>query len=336
MLEFLPRLKASRANMRASGAYELREGTMKHSVSEGNGLAYSLVTAAYNEEKHIERTILSVTHQTSPPKKWIIVSDGSTDRTDEIIRSYAKRYSFIELYRITEDHPRNLTAQVNAINTGFARLKGTDCDFIGNLDSDVSFGPEYFKRLMEKFAQDPKLGLAGGFVYEEERGEFRPRRGNNTNSVAHAVQLFRRECLEALGGYRAFSWAGADWYAEVSLRSWDWHVESFPELQVFHHRPTGTGFGLLRYWYRGGVMDFYVGTHPFFEIFRMARRCQCKPYVIGAAVRLLAFGLSYCRGEKRQVPQDFIRYLRKEQMRRLGRLCHLPSGFREQNRLTPE
>src|SRR5439155_7145403 len=115
-------------------------------------------------------------------------------------------------------------------------------------------------------SEDPDLGLAGGYIYEEERGEFRCRRGNSVTSVAHAVQLFRRQSFEVLGGYTAFSWGGADMHAEVTLRMKGWRVESFPDLKVFHYRPTGVGFGLLRSWYKGGLMDFYMGTHPIFEI----------------------------------------------------------------------
>lgn len=278
---------------------------------------YALVTAAYNEENFIERTILSVVHQTVPPEKWIIVSDGSTDRTDEIIRKYADQYSFIELYRITEDHPRNLTAQVNAINAGFGRLKEADCGFVGNLDADISFEPTYFERLLQRYEADPRLGLTGGSIFEEQGGKFQPRKGNTVSSVAHAVQLFRRECLDALGGYRGFTWAGADWYAEVSLRMMGWHVHSIPELPAFHHRPTGAGFGHLRYLYRGGVMDFYMGNHPLFEIFKVARRLPSKPYVVAALVRLSGFVWAYCKRERRQVPDNFMRFLRREQMERL-------------------
>ena len=305
---------------------------MKHALGEDHGKGtYCLATAAYNEEKFIEKTILSVIHQTVPPKKWVIVSDGSTDRTDEIVRQYAEKYAFIELYRITEDHPRNLTAQVNAINAGFARLRGTDCEFIGNLDSDVSFEPMYFERLLEKFSQSPKLGLSGGYIHEEQGGEFQNRKSNALTAVAHAVQLFRRECLDALGGgYKPFTWAGADWYAEVNLRMYGWDVQSQPELRVFHHRPTGQGFGLLRYWYRGGVMDFYLGTHPLFEIFRVVRRFRDKPYFVGALIRLIAFGWAYCTGIERQVSPEFMKFLRAEQMDRLRRLCRWPSPMESQ------
>ena len=289
-----------------------------------NGRSYALVTAAYNEEHHIERTILSVVNQTVLPAKWVIVSDGSTDRTDSIVLTYASQHTFIDLCRITEEHPRNLTAQVNAINTGFARLRLSDYSFIGNLDSDVSFAPRYFELLLEAFTHDPTLGLTGGYIYEEQNGEFRNRVGNTVSSVAHAVQLFRSECLESLGGYKAFSWAGADWHAEVTLRMKGWTVRSVPRLHVCHHRPTGRGFGALRYSYRGGIMDFYMGSNPLFELARIARRLRAKPYVIGGLVRLCGFASAYCRGERRQVSEEFMRFLRREQMQRLRLMFRRP------------
>ena len=281
------------------------------------GKTYALVTAAYNEENYITRTLQSVVTQTVRPVKWVIVNDGSTDRTEEIVRRYAAQYGFIQLHNVFEEHPRNLTAQVNAINTGFAQLRDEHCNFIGNLDADVSFGSRYFERLLEKFSHDSRLGLAGGFIYEDQDGRFQPRQGNNVSSVAHAVQLFRHECLDALGGYKPFSWAGADWHAEVSLRMKGWHVQSFPELQVDHHRPTGMGFGFLRYWYQGGVMDYYLGTHPLFEVFRLARRVRSKPYLVGAAVRSVAFVWASIRRVEREVTPEFMRFLREEQMQRL-------------------
>jgi poly-beta-1,6-N-acetyl-D-glucosamine synthase len=286
-------------------------------TDSGHRSSYALATAAYNEEKLIEKVIQSITSQTVLPKKWVIVNDGSSDRTAEIVRKYADQYPFIELYTITEEHPRDLTAQVHAINRGFAQLKNVESDFVGNLDADVTLEPAYFERLLEKFAEDPRLGLAGGFIHEEKEGQFQSRKSNVESSVAHAVQLFRRECLEELGGYRPFTWAGADWYAEVTLRMKGWNVHSIPELRAFHHRPTGKGFGVFKYAYRGGMMDFYMGTHPLFETIKMARRLGEKPYVVGAAVRFSGFISAYWKRLPRQVPDEFMAYLRKEQMARI-------------------
>lgn len=287
--------------------------------------SYSLTTAAYNEESIIEQTIQSIVAQTLRPRKWIIVSDGSTDRTDEIVKSYAARYDFIELYRISEEHPRDFTAQVNAINRGFSLLQNLECSFIGNLDADITVDPDYFRSLLGKFSQEPTLGMAGGAIYERMDGEFRPRPGNSTSSVAHAVQLFRRDCLELLGGYKQFSWGGTDSHACVRLRMLGWKVESIPELKAYHHRPTGGGFGAMRYRFRGGVMDHYFGTHPLFELFRIFRRMGSKPYLVGGLVRLAGFIWGYGTGAKREVSPEYIRFLREEQMKKLRAFLKSPS-----------
>jgi hypothetical protein len=276
-----------------------------------------LVTAAYNEEKCIEKVIQSILAQTVPPKRWIIVSDGSTDHTDEIVQSYAAQYPFIELVRISEDHPRNFNAQVNAINLGFSLLKRSGCEFIANLDADITLERDYFERLLQEFRKDPKLGLSGGYIYEEQGGRFRCRPGNSISSVAHGVHCFRRECLAVLGGYAPFSWGGTDTHAVVRLRMLGWKVKSITSIPAYHHRPTGAGFGALRYRFRGGLMDHYFGTHPLFEVFRVLRRMGYTPYVIGGLVRMVGFVWGYCKGAKREVSPEFVEFFRKEQMEKL-------------------
>jgi poly-beta-1,6-N-acetyl-D-glucosamine synthase len=279
---------------------------------------YVLVTAAYNEEAYIEELLRSVTSQTILPIKWIIVSDGSVDGTDLIVKRYVEQFKFIHLHRITEEHPRNFAAQVYAINAGLSLLKDHECDFVGNLDADVSFEPNYFSGLLEKFNQDNALGLSGGYIYESDGSAFLVRTGNTTRSVPHAVQLFRRECLEALGwGYSPFPYGGPDWYAEVFLRMKGWRVQSFPDLKVFHHRPTGAVAGLLKTAYREGLMDYSMGSHPLFEIFRVGKRLLRKPLIVGAFVRFFSFILATCRREKRFVPNEFIKFLRNEEMERI-------------------
>ena len=285
-----------------------------------NGKAYVLATAAYNEEAYLEKVLDSVVSQTVRPKKWIIVSDGSTDRTDEVVQKYAGQYPFIQLLRITEEHPRNFAAQVNAINAGFARLKGMDYSYIGNLDADVSFGPSYFGELLGKFDQDRSLGLAGGAIFEEKGGEFRSRRSNSIRAVPHAVQLFRRECYEVFGGYLPLKYGGPDWHAEIVARMKGWGVESFPDLRVFHHRPTGTADRLSRHVFRQGCLDYSVGSYPLFEILKCIRRLRERPLITGAVIRLAGFAWSYCRREERQVPQEIVDFLRSEQKERLRAL----------------
>lgn len=282
---------------------------------------YALVTAAYNEENYIRSLIDSIVAQTQKPECWVIVSDGSTDRTDSIVSAYSTRYPFIVLHRISEDHPRNFTAQVNAINTGIGILQQKSFDFLGNLDADVTLPPNYFADLLARFRLDPDLGLAGGWIYELRRNTFRPRSGNSRLSVAHAVQLFRRDCLADIGGgYKAMPYGGPDWHAEVSARFCGWKVEAFPELEVKHHRPTGSAAGLLRTSYREGLMDYSFGSSPLFELFRIARRLRQKPLIIGALIRLWSFVIASLRNRERPVPTEFVRFLRSVELSRLKRI----------------
>lgn len=283
---------------------------------------YVLVTAAYNEEPLIEETIQSVVAQTWRPAEWNIVSDASSDKTDQIVEKYAAQYDFVHLIRITEEHPRNFAAQVNAINTGIRQLKNNDFEYLGNLDADITLPPEYFSRLLGKFVGNPRLGLGGGFIYEKSAdGQFRSRKRNSVKSVAHACQFFRRACFEAVGGcYFPLPYGGPDVYAEVAARMKEWDVMSFDDLPVHHHRFTGSADHYLRNCFRQGRADYSLGTIPMFEFVRLLRRTVDKPYMIGSLARLAGYSYSYCIRQSRPVPTAFLRYIRKEQAHRLMHL----------------
>jgi hypothetical protein len=281
---------------------------------------FVLVTAAYNEENFIRGVLESVVRQTVLPVKWIVVSDSSTDATDFIVTEYAAIYPFIELLSLKKEHKRNFGAQVDAIEAGCLQLRSLEYDYIGNLDADVSFGRGYFASLLERFERDPQLGLAGGAITEEYQGVFRPRRHNSADSVAHAVQLFRRECFEAIGGYLALKYGGPDWHAVLVARMKGWRVRSFSDLGVCHHRPTGTAETWQRDNFRQGCMDFSIGSHPVFEFFKCVERIRDKPRFVGAMARLTGFVWCYLTRQSREVSGEVQDFLRNEQMSRLRSL----------------
>jgi glycosyltransferase involved in cell wall biosynthesis len=274
---------------------------------------YVLITPARNEEAFIERTIQSVISQTILPEVWVIVSDGSTDRTDKIVKSHMKKYKFISFVRRDGDDLRNFGSQVRAFNAGFRKLNGLEYDFIGNLDADVSFQSDYYEAILKKFSDCPRLGLAGGFIFEESNGKFGSRRYNRTYSVAHAVQLFRRSCFEDIGGYVPLRYGGSDSYAEATARFKGWNVKAFPELPVYHHKPTLTAEGMLMGGLRQGKMDYDLGSSIIFELLKCIARTKVKPYGIYAGYRFAGFISGYFAKEKRGVPKEFIMELRSEQ-----------------------
>jgi hypothetical protein len=164
------------------------------------------------------------------------------------------------------------------------------------------------------------LGIGGGCIRELQDNEFRDRKGNNSQSVPHAVQLFRRQCFVAVRPYKPLATAGSDWHAEILARMAGWKVQAFSDLPVDHHRPTGSAGGfkkLVRYWYQQGLMDHGFGTTLSFELPKLVRRLGSRPPVIGAMVRLTGYCTAHLSRRERLLPETVISFLREEQRQRL-------------------
>ena len=283
------------------------------------------MTAAHNEEQHIEKVLQSVTSQTVLPERWVIVSDNSSDRTDEIARRYAQKHHYIRFLRIDRREGRSFGSKVLALHQGVRLLEGATYEYIGNVDGDLSLPPDYFEKLISRFQQNRRLGIAGGFVHEEQGGGFCSRRTNNPINVAHGGQLVRRECYEEIGGYAVLEYGGEDWYAQTCARMKGWEAQAFPELHIYHHRHTGEGSPRLATLVRLGRLDYSFGSDPIFEFLKCMRRLRDKPYLVGAAIRFGTFlWMSVC-SRPRPVPDEFVAFLRKEQRTRLGTVVRLLS-----------
>src|SRR6266849_5774725 len=163
-------------------------------------LKYVVITPARNEAQFIELTLKSVTAQTVLPLNWVIVSDGSTDGTDDIVNKYVARHPWIELVRMPERRERHFAGKVHAFNAGYARVKDLDFGAIGSLDADISFDEDYFFFLLGKLAEDPTLGLVGT-PFKEGSSPIYNYHFVNIEHVSGACQLFRRKCFEQVGGY---------------------------------------------------------------------------------------------------------------------------------------
>jgi glycosyltransferase involved in cell wall biosynthesis len=279
--------------------------------------SYVLITPARDEEDYIERVIKSVISQTILPQKWIIVSDSSTDRTDHVVSLYASKHDFIALLRVSVDGCRNFGSKVKAFQLGYEKLKGVTYDFIGNLDADVSFGRDYYEKVLKRFAQNPKIGIAGGVILDVKDGKIQSEQ-TNINSVGCAVQMFRLQCFNEIGGYIPLEVGGEDAAAEVMARMNGWEVTSFPDIRVFHHRQTGTrDRSIYHARMLNGIEDYQLGYHPLFHMAKSLYRLKEKPFLIGSILRIYGYCRSMFRNDKRMVSNEFIQYLRHEQMRQL-------------------
>lgn len=284
--------------------------------------SYVLITPARNEAKFIELTLKSVVAQTYPPVKWVIVSDGSTDGTDEIVAKYAADHDWIELVRLPERKERHFAGKVHAFNAGQARVADLPYEVIGNLDADVSFGPEHFRHIVSKFAEHPELGVAGA-PFREGTVQY-DYRFTNIENVWGGCQLFRKQCFDNIGGYRPVKGGCIDHIAVVSARMKGWKTRTFIETLSTHHRTMGTAqTSALGARFKYGAKDYSVGNHPVWEIFRAVYQMRQRPFIFGGVALASGYFWSMIRRIPRAVSQDVLEFSRYEQRQRLSRLLRV-------------
>ena len=281
------------------------------------GIKYVLISPARNEAGFIGKTIESVVSQTHLPERWVIVDDGSVDRTAEIVKGYIARFAWIELVQREKQMDRSFAGKVHAFNAGYARVKDLEYEVLGNLDADVSFEPGYLEFLMRKFEEDPNLGVAGTpFLeegYDSARDSF-----EGVNHVAGGCQLFRRKCFEEVGGYVPNREGGIDWIAVTTARMKGWKTQSFLEQRFHHYRPMGTAErSQFAASFSYGEKDYYLGGSPIWEAFRVAYRMTKKPFFIEGFALLSGYCWAAVRRMKRPVSPQLMRFHRREQMKKL-------------------
>lgn len=280
---------------------------------------FVLVTPARNEAKFIEATINSVVAQTVRPLKWVIVSDGSTDGTDEIVTKYVAVNPWIELVRMPERKERNFAGKVIAFNAGYARMQGLDYDAIASLDADISFDPEYFAFLLGKMSEDGKFGLVGT-PFQDGPNPIYDYRFVNIEHVSGACQLFRRQCFEQIGGYTPVKGGGIDYLAVLTARMKGWKTRTFIEKICHHHREMGTAqHGILKARFKNGIKDYAFGNHPLWQFSRTMYQMTRKPFVIGATWLLAGYVWAWMRQIERPISPELVAFSQREQMQRLTR-----------------
>lgn len=290
-------------------------------------MSYVLITPARNEEKFLEKTIQSVIGQTVFPTKWAIVNDGSTDATADIVKRYAAKYGWIELVELPARQDRSFAAKVNAFNAGFERVKNIEYEVIGNLDADLSFDADYLQFLMNKFDEDPKLGVAGT-VFREEGFSSASDSFEGQNHVAGGCQLFRRRCFEEIGGYIPNRAGGIDWIAVTTARMKGWRTRSFRERSFYHYRKLGTAErSVVASMFSYGEKDYYLGGHPAWELFRAAYRATKRPYLVGGLALYSGYLSAFLRRAHRPVSEDLMRFHRWEQMAKLKAILKAVCSF---------
>lgn len=292
--------------------------------------SYALVTPARNEAQYLEKTILSVVAQTVRPVRWVIVSDASTDGTDEIIKRHADVHPWIRSIRLDENRDRSFAAKAGAFNAGYKLLSDVDADLIGNLDADITFDPGYYEFLVGRFQAMPELGVAGTpFVEDPSRPHehsYAHKRADLTH-VSGACQMFRRACFEQVGGYTPIRGGGIDWVAVTTARMKGWRTQTFLDKVCFHHRRMGTAKGgPLSARFRHGKEEYYLGNHPLWQASRALFQMRSPPVVLGGAMLMAGYLWAMLSRVPRPISDELVTFHRKEQLARLRSMLPWPAS----------
>ena len=277
--------------------------------------AYVIITPARDEEAYLEKTILSVVGQSLLPVQWIIVNDGSQDKTGSIIDRYAEIYPWITArHRPNRGYREAGGGVMNTFYDGYAQIESSQWEFLVKLDADLSFSSSYFEHCFAEFAQDESLGIGGGGIYHEKYGQLELEESPKFH-VRGATKIYRRECWEELGGLLCAP--GWDTVDEVKANMLGWSTRSFVELRVSHYRLTGGADGAWKDCIKNGRANYISGYHPLFMLFKCVRRLSKKPYVSGAFGLMWGFLSGYAKGIPQVGDITLIKYTRTQQLRRL-------------------
>ena len=282
--------------------------------------SYVVISPLRNEEAYLPLTIASMCAQTVKPLQWVLVDDGSTDRTAALVDEAAALHPWISaVHRRDRGFRQAGGGVIDAFYEGWSHLRDAGWDVVVKLDGDLSFGPDYFERCLLRLRQDPTLGIVGGTCCLPGDGPPRPEfDGEPPFHVRGPTKIYRRTCLEAIGGLiRAPGWDTAD---QMKANMLGWATRTFADIEIVHHRPTGSAYGAWSNWTKNGMANFVTGYDPLFMACKCVKRLLSRP---GRAGLVEAAGLAsgYLKGYWKAVPRvedrALIAYVRAQQRRTL-------------------
>lgn len=278
-------------------------------------MKYIIITPAKDEEKYIEYTLKSVCAQTQKPKQWIIVNDGSTDRTAEIVEKYTKEYSWIKLINnnaINEDRAEG-SKIVRVFYVGYNSLINHDYDFIVKLDADLTLLKNYFEVIANEFQKNEKIGMCGGYCSIRRNGVLIKEKSAKYH-LRGAIKAYRKECFEDIGGITPIlGWDGLD---EMTAMYKGWTVKIL-DISVELHRDTCILYNPYLLYYKRGVAFHRLGSSIVLLFIRSLVRIKNKPYFIGSFLMIVGYFVSLCKRNKKYVDKELAKFINRFHYKRI-------------------
>lgn len=287
--------------------------TIFRPLARPEGRRYCLITPCRNEAAYIRTTIETTAAQTIPPALWVIVDDGSSDETPEILAEAARKHAFIQVVRRRDRGARQVgPGVIEAFYDGLSRVDLDEYDFVCKFDGDLEMPPRYFERVMERMDADPYLGNLSGKLFERKRdGQLWEERTGDENAVGPA-KFYRVECFREIGGFvREVSWDGIDGHL-CRMNGWIAASVHDPEMRIVHLRPMGSSQVNIRVgrerWGRG---KYFMGSALYYVLASAVYRSVEPPYLWGGAGITWGYLKAALEAHPRYANPEYQRYLRR-------------------------
>lgn len=279
---------------------------------------YIVVSPAKDEERYVETTVQAVLKQTVRPARWIIVDDGSRDRTPQIVERYAAQHHWIQLIRIDRDAVRLPgSGVIRAFTAGYHSVGDMEFDFVVKLDCDLDFSCDYFEQLLGKFQQDERLGIASGLCMEKSNNGWHSSSGPLYHAFG-ASKMVRAKCFEEIGGF--IPSRGWDTIDEIRAQMAGWKTCHVRELNLYHLKPEGSGMGFMRTNAMHGEIFYLTGGGMLFFILKVGHRMLFgKPVFLGGLATLYGFLRAMVSGRKKLVSKAEAQFYRQSLNGRIWR-----------------
>lgn len=279
---------------------------------------YLLISPCRNEADYMRQTLDSVVAQSVLPAKWVIVDDGSTDQTPQVLAHYAALYPWIQIVtRADRGHRAVGPGVIDAFYSGYAAVDPDAYDYLCKLDLDLRLPPRYFEILMERMAANPLIATCSGKAYIEEGDQLIDERHGDETSLG-MTKFYRVACFKAIGGFvREVMWDGIDCHR---CRMMGWMACSWnePDLRFVHLRPMGSSQqGVYTGRMRHGYGQYFMGTGFWFMAASALSRINQSPYIFGSMAMLWGWVKSALLDLPRYQDLEFRKFLRHYQMRAL-------------------
>jgi biofilm PGA synthesis N-glycosyltransferase PgaC len=274
---------------------------------------YLTITPAHNEEQFIGNLLSSVIAQTCRPSQWLIIDDGSTDGTGDIIDRAARDYPWIKPLHLPV-HKQRAPGGESVVMAQLRTHGWTGFEHIFRVDADISLNADYIQALLEEFTRDGHLGIASGMLYEPGPRGWRPNREPSFQATGNC-RIYSRRCFEAIGGLESgLGWDTIDVTKALML---GFHTRNFEHIPIFHHRPMQSASGRAQGRLNIGEAAYNAGYSPLFMAARALKHAFSSPRMSDGALMMFAYLRCWVTRKPIVADPELVKFVRRQQLRRL-------------------